>query len=291
MVKKKNSLVDFPEEITEDGVKVYGETSYENQIAVMCHYLHNKKEKISDEEKREIILAIREFLSRKISKQELHEELTDDQIWTVAESPMQYGFFDDFFNVPFPSPKTPKFTFIDLFAGIGGFRIAMQNFGGKCVYSSEYNAQAQKTYLENYGEMPFGDITKKSTKQYIPKVFDVLCAGFPCQAFSIAGYRKGFEDTRGTLFFDVAEILKQHKPKVAFLENVKNLTTHDKGKTFAVIMATLEELGYKVYHKVLNAMEYANVPQNRERIIIVAFDPNQVQDYENFNFPEQILQL
>ena len=196
--------------------------------------------------------------------------------------------FPELFSVPFPAPQKPKFTFIDLFAGIGGFRIAMQNLGGKCVYSSEWNTQAQKTYLTNYGEIPFGDITQESTKQYIPNGFDILCAGFPCQAFSIAGYQKGFEDTRGTLFFDVAEILKKRKPKVAFLENVKNLTTHDKGKTFTVIKGTLEELGYTVFYKVLNAMEYANIPQNRERIIIVAIDPNQVPNYKDFKFPDPL---
>ncbi len=196
--------------------------------------------------------------------------------------------FPELFSVPFPAPQKPKFTFIDLFAGIGGFRIAMQNLGGKCVYSSEWNTQAQKTYLTNYGEIPFGDITQESTKQYIPNGFDILCAGFPCQAFSIAGYQKGFEDTRGTLFFDVAEILKKRKPKVAFLENVKNLTTHDKGKTFTVIKSTLEELGYTVFYKVLNAMEYANIPQNRERIIIVAIDPNQVPNYKDFKFPDPL---
>lgn len=194
--------------------------------------------------------------------------------------------YPELFSVPFPVPSTFKFTFIDLFAGIGGFRIALQNFGGKCVYSSEWNPQAQKTYLANYGEIPFGDITKESTKKYIPKGFDILCAGFPCQAFSIAGYRKGFEDTRGTLFFDVADIIKKHRPKVAFLENVKNLTSHDDGKTFAVIKGTLEELGYAVFYKVLNAMEYANIPQNRERIIIVAIDPNQVLNYKDFKFPD-----
>ena len=272
MAKKKNSLVDFPEEITEDGIKVYGETSYENQIAVMSHYLHNKKEKISDDEKKEIILAIREFLARKISKQESFEELTDDQIWIAAESPMQYSLFDDFFKVPFPSPQAPKFTFIDLFAGIGGFRIAMQNLGGKCVYSSEFDAQAQKTYLENYGEMPFGDITKESTKQYIPDGFDILCAGFPCQAFSLAGKRRGFEETRGTLFFDVAEIIRRKRPKAFFLENVKGLKIHDKGKTLDTILNVLRnDLDYYVPDpEIVNAMNFG-VPQHRERIYIVGF--------------------
>ncbi len=287
MAKKKISIVDCPEEITDDGVKIYGETSYENHVAVMSHYLHNHTGEETKEQKKEIISAIRDFLSRKQMLQKDVEKMTDAEVLMVAETPMQYGFFEDFFNVPFPSPKNPKFKFIDLFAGIGGFRIAMQNLKGKCVYSSEWDAQAQKTYLANYGEMPFGDITKESTKLFIPDGFDVLCAGFPCQAFSIAGYQKGFEDTRGTLFFDVAEIIKRKRPKAVFLENVKNLYTHDGGKTFATIKNTLENLGYFVFHKVMNAMEYANIPQNRERIFIVCFDKKQVHNYEDFSFPEK----
>lgn len=190
-------------------------------------------------------------------------------------------------KIPFPSPKNPKFTFIDLFAGIGGFRIACQNLGGKCIFSSEWDLQAQKTYLLNFGEVPFGDITKEETKSLIPDNIDLLCAGFPCQAFSIAGYQKGFNDTRGTLFFDVAEIIKRHHPKAIFLENVKNLKVHDNGNTFKIIKKTLEDLGYIVFDKVMNAMEYANVPQNRERIFIVCFDPRQVPNYASFNFPEK----
>lgn len=191
-------------------------------------------------------------------------------------------------KVRFPASDIPRFTFIDLFAGIGGFRLAMQHFGGKCVYSSEFNEAAQLTYLHNYGEVPFGDITSEQTKMFIPEHFDVLCGGFPCQAFSVAGYRRGFDDARGTLFFDVAEIIRRHRPRAVFLENVKNLQTHDNGRTFAVIKGTLEELGYRVFSKVLNAMEYADVPQNRERIIIVAFDPEQVPNYGNFEFPEPV---
>ncbi len=234
MTKKKADylkLEAFPEEITEDSVKIYGETSYENQMAVLSHYLHNNREEVDDEKKEEIILAIREFLSRKQFRQQRNDEdLTDEQIWKVAESPMQYNLFDDFFKVPFPAPEHPKFTFIDLFAGMGGFRLAMQAQGGKCVFSSEWNAYSQKTYLANFGEMPFGDITKEVTKSYIPKEFDVLCAGFPCQPFSIAGVSKkkslgretGFKDkTQGTLFFDVADIINRHRPKAFFLENVK----------------------------------------------------------------------
>lgn len=181
------------------------------------------------------------------------------------------------------------YKFIDLFAGVGGFRLAFQNLGADCVFSSEWDINAQKTYLANYGEIPKGDITLEETKSLIPKKFDILCAGFPCQAFSIAGHQKGFDDTRGTLFFDIEQISKKHRPKVIFLENVKNLVGHDKGKTFKVITSVLEEkLGYKIFYKVLNTMEYANIPQNRERIFIVAFDPQQVQNYSNFRFPEKI---
>ncbi|MCF8464826.1 MAG: DNA cytosine methyltransferase [Flavobacteriales bacterium] len=187
-------------------------------------------------------------------------------------------------DIPFPPPSNPKFTFIDLFAGIGGFRIAMQSLGGKCVFSSEWDHQAKKTYEANFGEVPFGDITKQSNKDYIPESFDVLCAGFPCQAFSIAGKRGGFEDTRGTLFFDVAQILKKHRPKAFFLENVKGLTNHDKGKTLATILHTLrEDLGYHVPEpRVLNAKDFG-VPQNRERIFIVGFLDKKAA--ETFEYP------
>ncbi len=271
---KKISLVDFPEEVdAENGVRLYGETSYENQMAVLSHFLHNHRDEVGREEQAEIVAAIREFLSRKEARQPIDvEEWSDDQVWMAAEDPGQYGLFSDFFNVPFPAPENPKFTFIDLFAGIGGFRIAMQNLGGKCVYSSEFDAKAQETYLANYGEMPFGDITKESTKNYIPDNFDVLCAGFPCQAFSLAGKKRGFEETRGTLFFDVAEIIRRKQPKAFFLENVKGLMIHDKGKTIEVILNVLRnELGYYVPNpQIVNAMNFG-VPQHRERVYIVGF--------------------
>lgn len=177
-------------------------------------------------------------------------------------------------NIPFPGPKEGEedFTFIDLFAGIGGFRLAMQNLNGRCVFTSEWDTSAQKTYYTNFGELPHGDITKKSTKNAIPKNFDVLCAGFPCQAFSIAGRRGGFEDTRGTLFFDVAEIIKKHQPKAVFLENVKGLFNHDKGKTLSTILNTLRnDLDYYVPDPQIVNAKYFGVPQNRERIFIVGF--------------------
>jgi len=191
---------------------------------------------------------------------------------SVGEEYLQYDLFDNVNNVPFPAPKSPLFTFIDLFAGIGGFRMAFQNLGGKCVFSSEWDDQAKKTYLTNYGEVPFGDITQERTKSFIPDGFDVLCAGFPCQAFSLAGKRRGFEETRGTLFFDVAEIIRRKQPKAFFLENVKGLQVHDKGRTLKTILHVLrEDLGYFVPDpQLVNAMNFG-VPQHRERLYIVGF--------------------
>jgi len=190
----------------------------------------------------------------------------------VSEKLSDYNYINNLLEIPFPEPNNAKFTFIDLFAGIGGFRIAFQNLGGKCVFSSEFDEQAQKSYYANYGEMPYGDITKESTKQAIPDNFDILCAGFPCQAFSLAGKRLGFEEARGTLFFDVADIIKRKRPKAFFLENVKGLKMHDKGKTLQVILKILrEDLGYYVPDpEVMNAMNFG-VPQHRERIYIVGF--------------------
>ena len=171
---------------------------------------------------------------------------------------------------------------IDLFAGIGGIRRGFQNVFKdeiEFVFSSEIDRNAQKTYELNYNEVPYGDITKIYEKD-IP-THDIILAGFPCQAFSVAGYRKGFEDTRGTLFFDVARIAKFHKPKVLFLENVKGFVGHDKGRTFKIVQQTLEDMGYTIYYKVLNSKDY-NIPQNRERIYIVAF----LDDVKEFKFPE-----
>ncbi|WP_414045960.1 DNA (cytosine-5-)-methyltransferase [Macrococcus equi] len=178
--------------------------------------------------------------------------------------------------------KKEKFKFIDLFSGIGGFRIAMESLGGDCVFSSEIDKYAVQTYLENFNEFPAGDITKINAFD-IPD-HDVLCAGFPCQPFSIGGLRKGFEDTRGTLFFDVARIVEVKKPKVVFLENVAGLISHDSGNTLNVIINTLEEIGYKIFYKVMNASDYG-VPQNRNRWYCVAIR-NDI-NYK-FEFPEKI---
>jgi len=178
--------------------------------------------------------------------------------------------------------------FIDLFAGIGGIRLGFEmafkknpQFQLKCAFSSEIDKFAQYTYQANFNEKPFGDITEISEKDI--DNFDILLAGFPCQPFSNAGLKMGFEDTRGTLFFDIARIIKHHLPKIVFLENVKGLKVHNNGKTFKVIKNTLEKMGYNVYDKTLNA-RYFGVPQNRERIYIIAF-----LDNVDFSFPTPML--
>ncbi|HFC8536939.1 TPA: DNA cytosine methyltransferase [Neisseria bacilliformis] len=213
-------------------------------------------------------------------KKELYPEIESIPPQKLKEKAAQYRLFES--EDVFQAAPTLEFTFIDLFAGIGGFRIAMQNLGGKCVFSSEWDEKARQTYEANFGEVPFGDITKEETKKFVPQEFDILCAGFPCQAFSIAGRRGGFEDTRGTLFFDVAEIIRRHKPKAFFLENVKGLTNHDKGRTLATILNTLrEDLDYFVPEpEIVNAKNFG-VPQNRERIFIVGFRKDLgIKDFE-----------
>lgn len=161
-----------------------------------------------------------------------------------------------------------NYKFIDLFAGLGGFRLALQSLGAKCVYSSEWDEPVRKVYIENFNDIPDGDITKVD-ENVVPD-HDILCAGFPCQAFSISGKQRGFEDSRGTLFFDVARIVKAKKPKVVFMENVKNFASHDNGQTLEVVKATMEGLGYTFYQKVLNPVNYG-IPQKRERIYMVCF--------------------
>lgn len=189
-----------------------------------------------------------------------------------------------------------SFKFIDLFAGIGGFHLAMHSIGGQCVFASEWDKYARLTYEENFKRISpelfesgnFNCDINDADPKTIPD-FDVLCAGFPCQPFSIAGNREGFNDARGTLFFDIEKIITVKRPKVVLLENVKNLVTHDKHRTFKTIIGILEDkLGYKAFYKVLNSATYANVPQNRERIIIVAFDIKKVKNYSDFKFPNEI---
>ena len=189
-------------------------------------------------------------------------------------------------SVPFVDDNSSDtFKFIDLFAGIGGIRIPYQELGGKCVFSSEWDKFAQKTYRVNFGEEPQGDITKIPASS-IPD-FDILLGGFPCQPFSQAGLKKGFSDTRGTLFFEIERILKEKKPKAFMLENVKQLKGHDKGRTLAVILEHLHDLNYYVKYEILRAGDFG-VPQNRERIYIIGLDKDyfDLPDDYVFEFPE-----
>jgi DNA (cytosine-5)-methyltransferase 1 len=211
--------------------------------------------------------------------------LEDSSISVAEEQAVLYRLELQFDKTPFPTPKNAKFKFIDLFAGIGGFRIAMQNLGGECVFSSEIDFYAQKSYQINFGELPHGDITQIEASK-VPN-HDILCGGFPCQAFSIAGRKGGFNDTRGTLFFDAARIIQEKQPKAFFLENVKGLVGHDKGRTIATILNVLrEELDYFVPNpQVINAKNFG-VPQNRERIFIVGFRKD--LGVESFEYPKPL---
>lgn len=173
------------------------------------------------------------------------------------------------------------YKFIDLFAGLGGFRLALESLGAECIYSNEWDKFAQEVYNDNFGDIPEGDITQVDEKT-IPD-HDILCAGFPCQAFSISGKQRGFEDSRGTLFFDVARIVKEKRPKVVFMENVKNFAAHDNGNTLRVVKQTMEDLGYTFYQKVLNAVDYG-IPQKRERIYMVCFRND--LDVKDFVYPK-----
>ena len=177
--------------------------------------------------------------------------------------------------------KLKGMKFIDLFAGIGGFHLALSSFNSKCVFASEWDKHAQSVYEKNFGIKPFGDITLIDEKE-IPN-HDIICGGFPCQAFSISGKQRGFEDSRGTLFFDIARITKHHKPKILLLENVFNLERHDNGNTLKVIKKTLKELGYNTFFKVLNASHYG-IPQIRKRIFFVCFRND--LGVSDFEFPK-----
>lgn len=292
-INKGLSLFDFCKKQA-GKVQIYGEEtldengkiiSFIDQAALITHYLQLTKNNVEipyAQQAESVLNLWYEFV-----KGELRGKPKDFDFVSDSSKAIQRYLFSDLFQAPFQAPENPKFTFIDLFAGIGGFRMAFQNLGGECVFSSEWDEQAKKTYYANYGEVPFGDITKESTKNKIPESFDILCAGFPCQAFSLAGKRLGFEETRGTLFFDVAEILRRYQPKAFFLENVKGLVIHDKGKTFKTILNTLDEVGYVVPNpKIVNAM-YFGVPQHRERIYIVGFRKDLGVKKEDFLYPAQ----
>lgn len=260
--------------ITEDGNFL----SFSDQAAIVSHYLQlkNRPEGVLYKKNAEQILN--EWSSW--MDEDMTDAVADGDM--VSEPPVfQLNLFHDLLNAPFHDSASPKFTFVDLFAGIGGIRIPFTELGGKCVFSSEWDKAAQISYSYNFGEVPFGDITKINSDS-IPK-HDVLLAGFPCQAFSIIGKMKGFADTRGTMFFEVARILQHHQPKAILLENVKQLVSHDGGKTFKVILETLAELGYSVKWKILNALDFG-LPQKRERVIIVGFKSAAACEQFNFDF-------
>lgn len=241
---------------------------FAEQLAIITHYLHHEGTdfvKPYEAAALALIEGCKDYVEAHRDKRFKKSSFNKDAL-DVHE------MFKDIYAVPFAPTTNPTFTFVDLFAGIGGFRLALQNLGGRCVFSSEWDYHARATYLTNYGEMPFGDITQDRVKAFIPDNFDILCAGFPCQAFSLAGKRRGFEETRGTLFFDVAKIIKLKQPKAFFLENVKGLTNHDKGKTLKTILKVLrEDLGYYVPDvQLVNARDFG-LAQHRERIYIVGF--------------------
>ena len=198
----------------------------------------------------------------------------------IAKEPEIQGILPLTWDIPFPPPKKPIFKFIDLFAGIGGFRLGAQNNNGKCVFSSEWDKFAIRTYEKNFGEVPFGDITEIEAK-IIPD-HDILFGGFPCQPFSYSGKNEGFKDnTRGTLFFDILRILEIKKPKMFLLENVKGLKSHNKGKTLQTILDALEKLGYDLHWEILKSIDYG-LPQMRERWYCVGS-----LDKIDFSFPEK----
>lgn len=274
-IKNKGQVQLFDENCLDaDGTPI----PFDTQLAIVTHYLITERTPYAETFDRARAF-IKLWSGDRIIKRSLPHQFSGDY------DPLQQSLFKDVFEVPFPAPSKPKFTFIDLFAGIGGFRMAMQNLGGLCVFSSEWDDQAKRTYFANYGDIPFGDITTEQTKSYIPNDFDVLCAGFPCQAFSMAGKKLGFEETRGTLFFDVAEIIRRKRPKAFFLENVKGLQIHDKGRTLQTILKVLrEDLNYYVPDpEIVNAMNFG-VPQHRERIYIVGFRKDINED--GFKYPE-----
>lgn len=245
--------------------------NFTNQIAAFTHYLHNSKNGVSKSfEKDAINFVIESFKSVewKLNRKEATDTLKK---WIKLNS------FET------NKPRKSEFKFIDLFAGIGGIRLAAQQSGGHCVFSSEYDEYAQKTYYKNFGEIPFGDIKNEDVKKYIPQKFDLLCAGFPCQPFSYAGLNKGFKDkVRGTLFFDILDILEKHQPQMFLLENVKGLKSHDGGKTLKTIEQSLMNLGYNIQWKILNSYHFG-LPQYRERWYCVGFK-NKVK----FEFPEPV---
>ena len=260
--------------VLRERLKIQPEKDKDNGLAHLTHYLQNSGNGVSH-----------------YFEKGANEYLIDrNSILRISGEPEFQYSLPIKWDIPFPVPEKPKFTFIDLFAGIGGIRLAYQKQNGKCIFTSEWDKFAKITYEANFGEVPFGDITKIAVSE-IPE-HDLLLAGFPCQPFSIAGVSKknslgkshGFlDETQGTLFFDVARIIKGRRPKAFMLENVKNLLSHDKKRTFEIIKNTLNELDYSIHYKILDGKHF--VPQHRERIIIVGFDKEVYNGEENFQFP------
>lgn len=250
---------------------------YGNKLAYLTHRLNADGVCMPEKERLELISEVWKYFDVRQECKYVRCEEKGSHI--VEEPPIQYCLFDDIYQFPYSSPQKYKFTFIDLFAGIGGIRLPFDEMGYKCLFSSEWDKMACKTYFANFGTIPYGDITKIH-EHSIPR-HDVLLAGFPCQAFSIMGKMKGFEDTRGTMFFEIERILRYHRTPCILLENVKQLVGHDGGRTFKVILQRLENLGYHIKWKVLNALDFG-LPQKRERVIIVGFQD--MDDYNSFSF-------
>jgi len=249
--------------------------------AILTHYLHNFENGISKHYKNDALNIIDQYISHAKKEHNI----------SIEKSILIQELLKEVSEVPFPPPKKHLFTFIDLFAGLGGFRLAMQELNGKCVFSSEWDKDAQKTYKENFGEYPFGDITKPEVKNFIPDKFDLLCAGFPCQPFSKGGFQNGFEDTRGTLFFDICEIIEKHKPKYLLLENVANLASHDNGNTYRVITKNLDKLGYYFPDKpLIISPDSFGIPILRPRVYIPCIRKEFAKGKESLikNFREEI---
>ncbi len=244
----------------------------DNRRAVVTHFFHNHDSEVKNHYNKEAEKYLMQMVT--FVKEEYNEVVSLKDIVKQLNVESKKN--------PFPSSNNSSFQFIDLFAGIGGFRIALQNLGGKCVFTSEWDENAKNTYQANFGETPFGDITKPLTKNYIPNNFDVLCAGFPCQPFSKGGNQNGFEDTRGTLFFDICEIIKKHKPKFLFLENVSNLVSHDNGNTYKTIVKHLDELGYLFPSQpLIISPDKFGVPILRPRVYIPCVRKDIAENKEN----------
>lgn len=255
-----------------------------DELAIISHYIQNRNHPEGDLFREYALPLMHRYYRFRYPERDMALDITEETL--IAE-------FADLDNAPLRHIQNDRFTFIDLFAGIGGFRSALQNVGGRCVFASEFDKAAQHAYAYNYGVIPFGDITRPETKAAIPLGFDVLCAGFPCQPFSMAGLREGFANqAKGTLFFDVLEILQQRHPRAFILENVPGLLSHDHGNTIRVIMNSLRGdiaeggLGYLVPEPIiLNAADFG-CAQNRDRVFIVGFAPDEVDAYNHFVFPD-----